>query len=494
MTATGTAGTESVTSATTPVTVSEPPLAPEDIFAPSIEGNLTSGDTLTAQTGTWVSSESISYTYQWQKCDEEGEECANISGATSSTYKLIEGDIGSTIRVAVTASNSLGTASATSYQSETVGAPGAPEVSEGPVIDGTAREGAVLFADNGTWSGSHPLSYYYQWERCNSSGASCTAIEGATKPSYTATSGDVGSTLRIKVTVTNSAGSTSAVSASALVASGTEGNITQALETAEATDPSILAPSTTATLEEQTVKPAIGNSEEVIASSDGLTSSTISKETPGEFAVNTSVGELSFTPLDSSANATTTPTIVNGAAAVFAETSHVTDTFVRPTPLGATTLLQMRSSQAPTSFSWEVGIGSDQELEELPDGSIAVVEPGSGPDLRIRTPWRNLRIAGIGIHRNTRRRRSIRGSRRQRIRKHAGRRKPTRKTAHSTHHHDSRNNAKIRRTTPTGNRITVQQRNQLDEIGRRTQSTPSSWSSRHQKYWTHPAYHRARLA
>lgn len=389
VTATGTAGTESVLSSTTPAIIFEP-LAPEDLFAPSIEGNLTSEDTLTAQTGTWVSSETISYTYQWQKCNEEGEECANISGATSSTYKPIKGDIRSTLRVVVTANNSLGSASATSYQSETVGAAGAPEVSEGPVIDGTAREGAVLFADNGTWSGSRPLSYYYQWERCNSSGASCIAIESATKPSYAATSGDVGSTLRIRVTVTNSAGSTSAVSAPALVASGTEGNITQALETAEATDPSILAPSTTATLEEQTVKPAIGNSEEVIASSDGLTSSTISKETPGEFAVNTSVGELSFTPLDSSANATTTPTIVNGAAAVFAETSHVTDTFVRPAPLGATTFLQMRSSQAPTSFSWEVGIGSDQELKELPDGSIAVVEPGSGPDLESELPGETL--------------------------------------------------------------------------------------------------------
>jgi hypothetical protein len=389
VTATGTAGTESVTSSTTPAIVSET-IAPEDILAPSIEGNLTSGDILTAQTGTWVSSETISYSYQWQTCDEEGEECADISGATSSTYELIEGDIGSTIRVVVTASNLLGTASATSYQSETVGAVEPPKVSEDPAINGTAREGAVLFADNGAWSGSQPLGYYYQWERCNLSGESCTDIESANKPSYTATSGDVGSALRIKVTVTNSAGSMSAVSVPALVASGTEGNITHALEAAEATDPSILAPSTTATLEEQTVKPAIGNSEEVIASSNGLTSSTISKETPGEFAVNTSVGELSFTPLDSSANATTTPTIVNGTAAVFAETSHATDTFVRPTPLGATTLLQMRSSQAPTSFSWEVGIGSDQELMELPGGSIAVVEPESGPDLESELPSETL--------------------------------------------------------------------------------------------------------
>ena len=413
VTATGTAGTDIVTSAVTPVIVSEP-IAPENLIAPSIEGNLTAGDTLTAQPGTWLSSETISYSYQWQRCSADGEECADIEGATGDTYVLREGDIGSTLRVVVTATNSLGSASAISYQSEAVGAPGPPAVSESPTIHGTAREGAVLFAGNGIWTGSRPLTYYYRWERCNTSGENCVSIEGATKPSYTATSADVGSTLRVKVTVTNSVGSASAVSAPALVAPGTEGNVTQALETAEATDPSILAPSTTATLEQQTVKPAIGNTGEVVASSNGLTSSTISKETAGEFAVNTSVGELSFTPLDSSANATTTPTIVNGAAAVFAETSHVTDTFVRPTPLGATTLLQMRSSQAPTSFSWEVGIGSDQELEQLPDGSVAVVEPGSGPDLGIGTAERNLRSAGIRIRRSAHRRRRERRSRRKR--------------------------------------------------------------------------------
>jgi hypothetical protein len=37
--------------------------------------------------------------------------------------------------------------------------------------------------------------------------------------------------------------------------------------------------------------------------------------------------------------------------------SDATDTIVRPDALGATTLLQLRSSEAPTSFSWEVGLG-----------------------------------------------------------------------------------------------------------------------------------------
>ncbi len=385
VTAEGTSGKESATSAVTPAIGSES-LEPENLFLPTVEGNLTPGEVMTAQIGTWASSESISYTYQWQKCDEEGEECTDIAGAISSTFKLIEGDINYTLRVIVTGENSLGVVSATSYQSEVVGASKPPANSEAPVINGAAREGAKLFAGNGDWSGSQPLRYHYQWERCNSSGEGCTVIAGATNSSYTAVSGDVGSTLRVKVTATNSIASVSAISTQALVAAGTTANVTEALEVAEATDPSILAPSTAATLEEQIVKPEISDTGEDISSTAGLTSSTISKETPGEFTINTADGELSFAPVDASTNATTTPTIINGTAAAFAGTYHATDTFVRPDALGATMLLQLRSAQAPTSFTWEVGVGSNEELEELPNGSVAVVEPSAGPSLESELP------------------------------------------------------------------------------------------------------------
>jgi hypothetical protein len=379
VTATGTAGTASRTSSATPAIISEP-IAPEDLFAPSIEGNPTSGETLTARSGSWVSSEAISYAYQWRKCNEEGEECADISGATSSTYELIEGDIGSTLRVIVTGENSLGTASATSEQNEVVGMAGPPTNTDMPAIHGTAKQGERLTAGNGSWSGSRPLSYYYDWEGCNSAGESCTSIEGATEPSYTVASGDVGSTLRVKVTAKNSLGSAGAVSTQTGVVAGSEAGATSAIELAEKTDPSVLQPSTTAILEEQEVKPSISDTGESLSGTTALTTASVSKETPGEFSVNTPSGELSFQPVNSAPNATKTPTIVNGAAAVFVGTSNATDTVVRPDALGATTLLQLRSSEAPTSFSWEVGLGPNQHLEKLSSGDVAVVEvPSSSP-------------------------------------------------------------------------------------------------------------------
>jgi len=77
-----------------------------------------------------------------------------------------------------------------------------------------------------------------------------------------------------------------------------------------------------------------------------------------------------------------TPTVVNGAAALFANTWPATDTIVRPQALGAATILQVRSAQAPTSFTWEVGLGPGQQLEQLTNGSVAVINApfGSTPE------------------------------------------------------------------------------------------------------------------
>src|SRR5438477_7965451 len=100
-------------------------------------------------------------------------------------------------------------------------APGqAPPVNQTPPsISGSAQVGSTLTASPGTWSGK-TLSYAYQWVRCSSSGASCSAIGGATASTDSLTSADAGSTLRVTVTATNRNGSAVATSAqTAVVAS-----------------------------------------------------------------------------------------------------------------------------------------------------------------------------------------------------------------------------------------------------------------------------------
>ena len=98
--------------------------------------------------------------------------------------------------------------------------PGPPASVSAPDVTGVARAGRVLHATQGTWSGTLPLSYAFQWQRCNAGGSSCADISGATGANHLLGNGDVGSTVRVEVTATNVDGSASAVSPpSALVAS-----------------------------------------------------------------------------------------------------------------------------------------------------------------------------------------------------------------------------------------------------------------------------------
>jgi hypothetical protein len=89
------------------------PVAPSNTALPAISGTATQGHTLSTSNGTWNGSAS-GYSYQWRQCDSSGNSCTNISGATASSYTLATGDVGHTVRAAVTATNAGGSATATS--------------------------------------------------------------------------------------------------------------------------------------------------------------------------------------------------------------------------------------------------------------------------------------------------------------------------------------------------------------------------------------------
>jgi hypothetical protein len=94
--------------------------APVNTAPPTISGTAKQGETLTATNGSWTSSSTVTYTYQWRRCDAKGNGCANIGGADTSTYLLKNADVGKTVRVRVTAKNSDGSTAATSDQSDVV--------------------------------------------------------------------------------------------------------------------------------------------------------------------------------------------------------------------------------------------------------------------------------------------------------------------------------------------------------------------------------------
>ena len=183
--------------------------APVNLSAPTVSGSLVSGQMLTAGPGSWSGSPTPTFAYQWQRCDSGGANCVAIVGATSSTYTLTAADVGSTLVVGVTASNSAGSAGPVfSVPTGVVSAAAvAPVNLSVPTVSGSLVSGQMLTAGPGSWSGSPTPTFAYQWQRCDTGGANCVAIVGATSSTYTLTAADVGSTIRVAVTASNSAGS-----------------------------------------------------------------------------------------------------------------------------------------------------------------------------------------------------------------------------------------------------------------------------------------------
>ncbi len=113
--------------------------APVNTAEPKISGTAQEGETLSGSSGTWTGTGTITYKYQWRRCNAQGNGCSNIGGADSSNYQLKTADVGHTVRIRVTARNGDGSASSDSNQSAVVTAKTAPPP---PVTNGCPTSGS----------------------------------------------------------------------------------------------------------------------------------------------------------------------------------------------------------------------------------------------------------------------------------------------------------------------------------------------------------------
>jgi hypothetical protein len=109
--------------------------APRNTQRPAISGTAQVGETLTVSEGSWTGGVR-SYTYQWQRCGADGNDCADVPGATAKTYGVRSQDSGKTVRVEVTAENGAGKTTVNTDRSAQVKPAGTPAPSPATSCDG----------------------------------------------------------------------------------------------------------------------------------------------------------------------------------------------------------------------------------------------------------------------------------------------------------------------------------------------------------------------
>jgi hypothetical protein len=202
---------------------------PNNTAEPRISGSATVGSTLTASQGSWAGSPT-SFAYQWVQCPRSGgqpngSDCATIGGATTTSYVVSTADAGRRLRVRVTASNADGSTTVASNATAVVASPdsGRPTNVQPPTISGTPAQGQTLRVQPGTWNGRQPITFTFNWLRCDTAGNNCIQQPGFNDDAYVVREGDVGKTIRARVNARNSRGEASRLSAQTAVVTGPQG-------------------------------------------------------------------------------------------------------------------------------------------------------------------------------------------------------------------------------------------------------------------------------
>lgn len=163
---------------------------PRNTGRPGLRGAARAGQTMSADPGTWTGFDDASFGYQWIGDDSV------LPGATRPTYTPTAEDVGTSLRVVVTARDATSAASAVSERSSVVRPPAAPTAlvnTSRPTIRGTAHVGRQMVAEVGAWAPSEGITHSYQWL------AGGAPVPGATSSTFTPTADHLGRSIRLRV-------------------------------------------------------------------------------------------------------------------------------------------------------------------------------------------------------------------------------------------------------------------------------------------------------
>ena len=162
--------------------------------APTISGTVRVGETLTASTSAIDDADGLDnavFAYQWLADD------ADIAGATSDTYTLVDTDVGKTIKVRVIFTDNADNEETLTSEATAAVEPRPNSPATGaPTISGTAQVGETLTVDTSDIADADGMSgavFGYQWL------ANGADVAGATSDTYTPVADDVDKAIKVKV-------------------------------------------------------------------------------------------------------------------------------------------------------------------------------------------------------------------------------------------------------------------------------------------------------
>jgi hypothetical protein len=170
---------------------------------PHVEGHGKVGEEIVCGAGSWTGN-SVSFEFEWLS--------NGVPVATGNPYRVTVEDEGSSITcvvIAKTGGEPPEVAEEESFNSVTIeGARGSgPKNVELPKVSGTVAVGQTLTCEPGTWNGTSPIGYTYEWLRDGT-----PMVPADTSEQYKVAKTDEGHQLACTVTATNTAGKASATS------------------------------------------------------------------------------------------------------------------------------------------------------------------------------------------------------------------------------------------------------------------------------------------